>query len=116
MSDVTIMLPNRGIRNAQLKDAGTAGLEVLAAETEADVQAAAGIVAASTSVAGKVELATSAETATGTATDLAVTPEGAADTFLPLAGGTVTGPLEIGAAGSLSFERPTVPHHGIYRW
>jgi hypothetical protein len=54
------------------------------------VQAAAGIVAASTTVAGKVELATSAETATGTATDLAVTPEGAKDTYFPLAGGTVT--------------------------
>ena len=83
-------------------------------------------------VAGLVELATNAETQTGTDTVRAVTPSGLqskvsdststtssttiasstavkaaydlADAALPKAGGRVTGNLEIGPAGSLSFE------------
>jgi hypothetical protein len=83
-------------------------------------------------VAGLVELATDAETQTGTDTVRAVTPSGLqskvsdststtssttiasstavkaaydlADAALPKAGGRVTGNLEIGPAGSLSFE------------
>lgn len=42
---------------------------------------------ASDTVAGLVELATSAETLTGTDTTRAVTPKGAADTYVSLAGG-----------------------------
>ena len=85
-----------------------------------------------TSVAGLVELATNAETQTGTDTIRAVTPSGLqskisdststassttiasatavkaaydlADAALPKTGGRVTGNLEIGPAGSLSFE------------
>jgi hypothetical protein len=85
-----------------------------------------------TTVAGLVELATDAETQTGTDTVRAVTPSGLqskisdststtssttiasatavkaaydlADAALPKAGGRVTGNLEIGPAGSLSFE------------
>jgi len=44
---------------------------------------------------GVIELATSAETSTGEADDLAVTPEGAADTYVPLTGGTVTGDIAL---------------------
>jgi hypothetical protein len=85
-----------------------------------------------TAVAGLVELATDAETQTGTDTVRAVTPSGLqskisdststtssttiasatavkaaydlADAALPKAGGRVTGDLEIGPTGSLSFE------------
>jgi hypothetical protein len=85
-----------------------------------------------TTVAGLVELATNAETQTGTDTVRAVTPSGLqskvsdststtssttiasstavkaaydlANAALPKAGGRVTGNLEIGPAGSLSFE------------
>jgi hypothetical protein len=85
-----------------------------------------------TAVAGLVELATDAETQTGTDTVRAVTPSGLqskisdststtssttiasatavkaaydlADAALPKTGGRVTGNLEIGPAGSLSFE------------
>ena len=85
-----------------------------------------------TTVAGLVELATNAETQTGTDTVRAVTPSGLqskvsdststtssttiasstavkaaydlANAALPKAGGTVTGALEIGTAGSLVFE------------
>jgi hypothetical protein len=88
-----------------------------------------------TTVAGLVELATNAETQTGTDTVRAVTPSGLqskisdststtssttiasatavkaaydlADAALPKAGGRVTGNLEIGPAGSLSFEGST---------
>jgi hypothetical protein len=88
-----------------------------------------------TAVAGLVELATDAETQTGTDTVRAVTPSGLqskisdststtssttiasatavkaaydlADAALPKAGGRVTGNLEIGPAGSLSFEGST---------
>jgi hypothetical protein len=85
-----------------------------------------------TTVAGLVELATNAETQTGTDTVRAVTPSGlqskvsdststtssttiasstavksaydVANAALPKAGGRITGNLEIGPAGSLSFE------------
>jgi hypothetical protein len=89
----------------------------------------------STTVQGLLELATSAETQTGTDTDRAVTPAGLqskvsdststtssttiasstavksaydlANAALPKSGGTVTGNLEIGTTGSLSFEGAT---------
>ncbi len=89
----------------------------------------------STTVQGLLELATSAETQTGTDTDRAVTPAGLqskvsdststtssttiasstavkaaydlANAALPKSGGTVTGNLEIGSTGSLSFEGAT---------
>jgi hypothetical protein len=56
MSDVTIMLPNRGIRNEQLKDAGTTGKAVLESETEADGRAALGVVAPGDAAPGLVRL------------------------------------------------------------
>jgi hypothetical protein len=89
----------------------------------------------STTVQGLLELATNAETQTGTDVDRAVTPAGLqskvsdststtssttiasstavkaaydlADAALPKAGGTVTGNLEIGTTGSLTFEGAT---------
>lgn len=89
----------------------------------------------STTVQGLLELATSAETQTGTDTDRAVTPAGLqsklsdststtssttiasstavksaydlANAALPKSGGTITGNLEIGTTGSLSFEGST---------
>ncbi len=91
--------------------------------------------AGSTTVQGLLELATSAETQTGSDTDRAVTPAGLqskvsdsisttssttiasstavksaydlANAALPKSGGTVTGNLEIGTTGSLSFEGAT---------
>jgi hypothetical protein len=88
--------------------------------------------AGSTTVQGLLELATSAETQTGSDTDRAVTPAGLqskvsdststtssttiasstavksaydlANAALPKSGGTVTGNLEIGTTGSLTFE------------
>ena len=91
--------------------------------------------AGSTTVQGLLELATSAETQTGSDTDRAVTPAGLqskvsdststtssttiasstavksaydlANAALPKSGGTVTGNLEIGTTGSLSFEGST---------
>jgi len=90
----------------------------------------------STTVQGLLELATNAETQTGSDTARAVTPAGLqsklsdststtssttiasstavkaaydlANAALPLSGGTVTGNLEIGSTGSLSFEGSTV--------
>lgn len=89
----------------------------------------------STTVQGLLELATSAETQAGTDTDRAVTPAGLqskvsdststtssttiasstavksaydlANAALPKSGGTITGNLEIGTTGSLSFEGST---------
>jgi len=89
----------------------------------------------STTVQGLLELATNAETQTGTDIDRAVTPAGLqskvsdsvsttssttiasstavkaaydlAAAAVPLSGGTVTGNLEIGTTGSLSFEGAT---------
>ena len=89
----------------------------------------------STTVQGLLELATSAETQAGSDTDRAVTPAGLqskvsdststtssttiasstavksaydlANAALPKAGGTITGNLEIGTTGSLSFEGST---------
>jgi hypothetical protein len=91
--------------------------------------------AGSTTVQGLLELATDAETQTGSDTDRAVTPAGLqskisdststtssttiasstavksaydlANAALPKSGGTVTGALEIGNTGSLSFEGAT---------
>ena len=97
--------------------------------------AAITVYAATTSIAGVIELATDAETQTGSETNRAVTPASLqsklsdststtssttiasstavkaaydlANAALPKAGGTVTGNLEIGTAGSLSFEGAT---------
>jgi len=91
--------------------------------------------AGSTTVQGLLELATSAETQAGSDTDRAVTPAGLqskvsdststtssttiasstavksaydlANAALPKSGGTITGNLEIGTTGSLSFEGST---------
>ena len=97
--------------------------------------AAITVYAATTSIAGVIELATDAETQTGSETNRAVTPASLqsklsdststtsnitiasstavkaaydlANAALPKTGGTVTGNLEIGTAGSLSFEGAT---------
>ena len=81
----------------------------------ADINASAAIagskiVAATTSVVGAVQLSDSTST---TSSVLAATPTAVkaaydlADAALPKAGGTVTGNLEIGTAGSLTFEGST---------
>ena len=51
---------------------------------------------ASTTTPGIVQLATTAETQTGTSTSLAVTPSGAAATYIPFSSFTVTGDLLVG--------------------
>lgn len=68
----------------------------LATTAFVQAQIASTVPAASDTVAGKVELATPAEATTGTATGLAVTPEGlktVADTKAALAGATFTGAI-----------------------
>lgn len=67
--------------------------------------AGAGVPDATTSVKGKVELATDAETITGTDAVRAVTPAGAAATYVGLAGDTLTGALNGPAFNTTSSRR-----------
>jgi hypothetical protein len=90
---------------------------VLAAELELDPDdntqlqqaiaalAVAGVPDATTTVKGKVELATALETQTGTDGARAVTPAGAAATYLKLIGGTLTGALNAPAFNTTSSRR-----------
>ena len=55
---------------------------------------------ASTTNPGTVQLATTAETQTGTSTSLAVTPGGAAATYVPFSSFTTTGDLLVGTGAS----------------
>jgi hypothetical protein len=68
---------------------------------------------ASTSTAGIVELATSAETETGTSTTLAVTPSGAAATYVALSSLTAKGAL-ISASGANVASTVSVGTNGQY--
>ena len=61
---------------------------------------------ASTSTAGIVELATSAEAQTGTSTTLAVTPSGAAATYIPLACLTAKGTLVTATGANVATALP----------
>jgi hypothetical protein len=105
-SDRTITLPN---------ETGTVIVSGNASIVNADINASAAIagskiVAATTSVVGAVQLSDSTST---TSSVLAATPTAVKAAYdlaaaaLPKSGGTVTGNLEIGTAGSLTFEGAT---------
>jgi len=105
-ADRTITLPN---------ETGTVIVSGNASIVNADINASAAIagskiVAATTSVVGAVQLSDSTST---TSSVLAATPTAVKAAYdlaaaaLPKSGGTVTGNLEIGTAGSLTFEGAT---------
>jgi len=105
-ADRTITLPN---------ETGTVIVSGNASIVNADINASAAIagskiVAATTSVVGAVQLSDSTST---TSSVLAATPTAVKTAYdlaaaaLPKSGGTVTGNLEIGTAGSLTFEGAT---------
>ena len=116
-ADRTITLPNITGTVITTGDTGTVTSTMLLDGTilNADINASAAIagskiVAATTSVVGAVQLSDSTST---TSSVLAATPTAVKAAYdlaaaaLPLAGGTVTGNLEIGTAGSLTFEGAT---------
>jgi YD repeat-containing protein len=116
-ADRTITLPNITGTVITTGDTGTVTSTMLLDGTilNADINASAAIagskiVAATTSVVGAVQLSDSTST---TSSVLAATPTAVKAAYdlaaaaLPLTGGTVTGNLEIGTAGSLTFEGAT---------
>jgi hypothetical protein len=116
-ADRTITLPNVTGTVITTGDTGTVTSTMLLDGTilDADINASAAIagskiVAATTSVVGAVQLSDSTGT---TSSVLAATPTAVKSAYdlaaaaLPAAGGTMTGALEIGTAGSLVFEGST---------
>ncbi len=116
-ADRTITLPNISGTVITTGDTGTVTSTMLLDGTilNADINASAAIegskiVAATTSVVGAVQLSDSTST---TSSVLAATPTAVKAAYdlaaaaLPKSGGTVTGNLEIGTAGSLTFEGAT---------
>jgi len=116
-ADRTITLPNISGTVITTGDTGTVTSTMLLDGTilNADINASAAIegskiVAATTSVVGAVQLSDSTST---TSSILAATPTAVKAAYdlaaaaLPKSGGTVTGNLEIGTAGSLTFEGAT---------
>jgi hypothetical protein len=116
-ADRTITLPNISGTVITTGDTGTVTSTMLLDGTilNADINASAAIegskiVAATTSLIGAVQLSDSTST---TSSVLAATPTAVKAAYdlaaaaLPKSGGTVTGNLEIGTAGSLTFEGAT---------